>query len=67
MDTKSVALDIFLEAIKSVQPEVVFNSLVTWENEHLMVENNTYHFPPESNLFVFAVGKASCAMSHSIE
>lgn len=67
MDTKSVALDIFLEAIKSVQPEVVFNSLVTWENEHLMVENNTYHLPPESNLFVFAVGKASCAMSHSIE
>jgi glycerate 2-kinase len=67
VDTKSVASDIFLDAIKSVQPEVIFNSLVTWENDHFTIGSNTYHLPPESNLFVIAVGKASCAMSQAIE
>jgi glycerate 2-kinase len=67
VDTKSVASDIFLDAIKSVQPEFIFNSLVTWENEHFTIGSNTYHLPPESNLFVIAVGKASCAMSQAIE
>lgn len=67
METKSVALGIVLDAIKSVQSEVVFNSLVKWENEHLTVGSKTYHLPPDSNLFVIAVGKASCAMSQSIE
>lgn len=67
MDTKSVALDIFLDAIKSVQTEVVFNALVKCENEHLIVGNKTYYLPAESNIFVIAVGKASCAMSQSME
>jgi len=67
VDTKTVALDIFLDAIKTVQPEIVFDSLVTRENEHLKVVNNTYLLSPDSNLFVISVGKASCGMSQAIE
>lgn len=67
MDTKSVALDIFLDAVKSVQPEVIFNALVKWENEHLIIGNKKYPFYPEANLFVITVGKASCGMSQSVE
>ncbi len=67
MNTKSVASDIFLDAIKAVRPEVVFNTQVSWEKEHLKIGNTKYPLHRDANLYVIAVGKASCGMLQSVE
>jgi len=64
---KKEALDIFLAALKAVDPAVAIRRHVLREGSSLKVGGSTYGLEDFENIFVSGAGKASAAMAQPLE
>ena len=67
MDKRQEAIEIFLAGVESVKPDNLIRRYVSVVNNNLKIDKLEFDLSTISNIYVVGAGKASAAMSQTIE
>ena len=67
MDSRQIAVDIFLSGVESVKPDNLINRYVSVSNDTLRIENLLFKLSEIKNIYVVGAGKASAMMAQATE
>ncbi len=67
MDSRQIAVDIFLSGVESVKPDNLINRFVSVSDDILRIENLLFELSELKNIYVVGAGKASALMAQATE
>ena len=67
MDHRQTAINIFLEGVESVKPDVLIRSHVELKGNRLFIDRLTFDLTEIKNIYVVGAGKASALMALDLE
>ncbi|ASV31041.1 glycerate kinase type-2 family protein [Maribacter cobaltidurans] len=67
MNSRKIALEIFLSGVESVRPKELIIHNVLIENKELKIGNNIFELKNIKNIYVVGAGKASASMAQALE
>lgn len=67
MDTRQIAIEVFLGAVESVKPDKLISRFVSLNDNLLQIENQVIDLSEIGNVFVVGAGKASALMAQALE
>ena len=67
MDSRQIALEIFLAGVENVKPDKLIANSVSISGKNLIVDNKGFDLTSIQNIYVIGAGKASALMAKALE